>query len=56
VWRIAWCRVELDMSKLTLLGEYAVHRAGMLMNHRPDGSFVNWRNTCGARCRGIRRH
>jgi L-alanine-DL-glutamate epimerase-like enolase superfamily enzyme len=34
--------VELDMSQLTLLGEYATYRAGMLLNHRPDGSFVNW--------------
>jgi L-alanine-DL-glutamate epimerase-like enolase superfamily enzyme len=34
--------VELDMSKLTLLGEYDTYRAGMLLNHRPDGSFTNW--------------
>jgi L-alanine-DL-glutamate epimerase-like enolase superfamily enzyme len=34
--------VELDMSRLTLLGEYDTYRAGMLMNRRPDGSFMNW--------------
>jgi L-alanine-DL-glutamate epimerase-like enolase superfamily enzyme len=34
--------VELDLSKLTVLGEYATYRAGMLMNRRPDGSFTNW--------------
>jgi len=34
--------VELDVSKLTLLGEYDTYRAGMLLNHRPDGSFTNW--------------
>ena len=34
--------VELDQSKLTLLGEYATYRAGMLLNRRPDGSFTNW--------------
>ena len=34
--------VELDMSRLTLLDEYDTYRAGMLMNRRPDGSFVNW--------------
>ena len=28
--------VELDVSKLTLLGQYDTYRAGMLMNHRPD--------------------
>ena len=30
------------MSKLTLLGEYDTYRAGMLLNHRPDGSYTNW--------------
>jgi L-alanine-DL-glutamate epimerase-like enolase superfamily enzyme len=34
--------VQLDQSKLTLLGEYATYRAGMLLNRRPDGSFTNW--------------
>jgi L-alanine-DL-glutamate epimerase-like enolase superfamily enzyme len=34
--------VELDVEKLTLLGEYDTYRAGMLMNRRPDGSFMNW--------------
>jgi galactonate dehydratase len=34
--------VELDMSQLTLLAEYDTYRAGMLLNHRPDGSFTNW--------------
>jgi L-alanine-DL-glutamate epimerase-like enolase superfamily enzyme len=34
--------VELDMSRLTALGEYDTYRAGMLMNLRPDGSFTNW--------------
>ena len=34
--------VTLDQSKLTLLGEYATYRAGMLLNRRPDGSFTNW--------------
>jgi L-alanine-DL-glutamate epimerase-like enolase superfamily enzyme len=34
--------VEVDVSKLTKVGEYATYRAGMLLNHRPDGSFTNW--------------
>jgi len=34
--------VEVDLSKLTKIGEYATYRAGMLLNHRPDGSFTNW--------------
>ena len=34
--------VELDVDRLTLLGEYDTYRAGMLMNRRPDGSFTNW--------------
>jgi L-alanine-DL-glutamate epimerase-like enolase superfamily enzyme len=34
--------VEVDVSRLTLLGEYDTFRAGMLMNRRPDGSFMNW--------------
>jgi len=34
--------VEVDVSKLTLLGEYSTYRAGMLLNRRPDGSFTNW--------------
>jgi len=34
--------VEVDQSKLMLIGEYATYRAGMLLNRRPDGSFTNW--------------
>lgn len=34
--------VEVDVSKLTRIGEYSTYRAGMLMNQRPDGSFMNW--------------
>jgi hypothetical protein len=34
--------VEVDTRQLTLLGEYDTYRAGMLLNHRPDGSFTNW--------------
>lgn len=34
--------VEVDVSQLTLLGEYDTYRAGMLLNRRPDGSFTNW--------------
>ena len=34
--------VEVDVSKLTKIGEYATYRAGMLLNVRPDGSFTNW--------------
>jgi len=34
--------VEVDVSKLTKIGEYNTYRAGMLMNQRPDGSFMNW--------------
>ena len=34
--------VEVDVTKLTKIGEYNTYRAGMLMNQRPDGSFMNW--------------
>ena len=34
--------VTVDVSKLTKIGEYNTYRAGMLLNHRPDGSFTNW--------------
>jgi len=34
--------VDVDVSKLTKIGEYTTYRAGMLLNHRPDGSFTNW--------------
>ena len=34
--------VEVDLGKLTRIGEYDTYRAGMLLNHRPDGSFTNW--------------
>jgi L-alanine-DL-glutamate epimerase-like enolase superfamily enzyme len=34
--------VEVDLDVLTQIGEYDTYRAGMLMNSRPDGSFMNW--------------
>ena len=34
--------VEVDTSKLTKIAEYNVYRAGMLLNHRPDGSYTQW--------------
>lgn len=34
--------VEVDLDVLTQIGEYDTYRAGMLMNTRPDGSFMNW--------------
>jgi galactonate dehydratase len=34
--------VEVDVGKLKKIGEYNIYRAGMLLNHRPDGSFTNW--------------
>jgi L-alanine-DL-glutamate epimerase-like enolase superfamily enzyme len=34
--------VEIDLNALTQIGEYDTYRAGMLMNQRPDGSFMNW--------------
>jgi galactonate dehydratase len=34
--------VEVDLDRLALIDEYDEYRAGMLMNHRPDGSFTNW--------------
>jgi L-alanine-DL-glutamate epimerase-like enolase superfamily enzyme len=34
--------VEIDYDALTQIGEYDTYRAGMLMNQRPDGSFMNW--------------
>jgi len=34
--------VDVDVSKLNKIGEYTTYRAGMLLNHRPDGSFTNW--------------
>jgi galactonate dehydratase len=34
--------VEVDVSKLTPIGQYDTYRASMLMNQRPDGSFTNW--------------
>jgi L-alanine-DL-glutamate epimerase-like enolase superfamily enzyme len=34
--------VELDVDRLTLLAEFDTYRAGMLLNHRPDGSYTNW--------------
>jgi galactonate dehydratase len=34
--------VEVDTGKLTKIAEYNVYRAGMLLNHRPDGSYTQW--------------
>jgi hypothetical protein len=34
--------VEVDFDVLTQIGQYDTYRAGMLMNTRPDGSFMNW--------------
>jgi hypothetical protein len=34
--------VEIDVNLLTKIGEYSTYRAGMLLNSRPDGSFMNW--------------
>lgn len=34
--------VQVDVSKLTAIGEYNTYRAGMFLNVRPDGSFTNW--------------
>lgn len=34
--------VEVDRGRLTQIGRYDTYRAGMLMNQRPDGSFMNW--------------
>jgi galactonate dehydratase len=34
--------VEVDMSKLTKIGEYNSYRAGMPLNTRPDGSYTQW--------------
>jgi L-alanine-DL-glutamate epimerase-like enolase superfamily enzyme len=34
--------VEIDYDALTQIGEYDTYRAGMLINQRPDGSFMNW--------------
>lgn len=34
--------VELDTGKLKKIAEYNTYRAGMLLNHRPDGSYTQW--------------
>ncbi|MBY0505962.1 MAG: mandelate racemase/muconate lactonizing enzyme family protein [Bryobacteraceae bacterium] len=34
--------VQVDVTKLTKIGEYTTYRAGMFLNQRPDGSFTNW--------------
>jgi len=34
--------VVVDIDRLTKIAEYDEYRAGMLMNSRPDGSFMNW--------------
>ena len=34
--------VEVDVSKLTKVGEYNSYRAGMPPNTRPDGSYTHW--------------
>jgi hypothetical protein len=35
-----WLTVDLD--QLTLIDEYDEYRMGMLMNRRPDGSYMQW--------------
>ena len=37
---------EADVSKLTKLGEYAMYRAGMLLNIRPNESSQTGRPRC----------
>ena len=34
--------VEVDVNKLTKIGEYNSYRAGMPLNTRPDGSYTQW--------------
>ena len=34
--------VELDTSKLQLIGDWTEHYAPIPINHRPDGSYTNW--------------
>jgi galactonate dehydratase len=34
--------VTLDLDRLTLIAEYNEYRMGMLMNRRPDGSYMQW--------------
>jgi galactonate dehydratase len=34
--------VTVDLDQLTLIDEYDEYRAGMLLNRRPDGSYMQW--------------
>ncbi len=34
--------VTVDLDRLTLIAEYNQYRAGMLLNRRPDGSYMQW--------------
>ena len=34
--------VELDTSKLQLIGDWSEHYTPIPINHRPDGSYTNW--------------
>jgi L-alanine-DL-glutamate epimerase-like enolase superfamily enzyme len=34
--------VTVDVDQLTLIDEYDEYRAGMLLNRRPDGSYMQW--------------
>ena len=34
--------VEIDVSKLTKIGEYSTYNVGMLNDLRPDGSYTQW--------------
>jgi hypothetical protein len=34
--------VTVDLNRLTLIAEYNEYRMGMLMNRRPDGSYMQW--------------
>lgn len=34
--------VELDTSKLTMIGDWSEHYAPIPLDHRPDGSYTNW--------------
>jgi len=34
--------VTVDLDELTLIAEYDEYRMGMLMNRRPDGSYMQW--------------
>jgi hypothetical protein len=34
--------VEIDVGKLTKIGEYDTYNVGMPNDKRPDGSYTNW--------------